>query len=286
MEKSSTAAAILLPWFPSRSKRINKRVTTDLYDLILKLVRDRRAAGAPTKDPIDVLIQIGDNDVDIVAMVMSIVFAGYIDTRIYASWALVYLGIHDEWHHRAVSEIQTMISTHSDTIATEAFHKQLASIPLSAWEDELPSLDLIIRETIRLSGSLTFLRRNLGTDIDAEGVRIARGDFMIYSVADIHMNERVYSNPSTFDPGRYEDGRNEDMGEPFGFIGFGVARHPCAGMRIAKLEIKIILAMLLLGYDCTLVDAQTNKLPAPNRNDTFQSRPLEPVYVKLKRVKD
>lgn len=44
-------------------------------------------------------------------------------------------------------------------------------------------------------------------------------------------------------------------------------------MRIAKLEIKLTLAMLLLGYDYQLVDGQglaTNVIPKPDRNDIQQ----------------
>jgi cytochrome P450 len=187
-----------------------------------------------------------------------------------------------------------VLSTHSDTTGTEPFHKQLASVPLSAWEGELPALDLIIRETIRLSSTWTFLRRNLRTDIDTDGVRIAKGDFMAYFVPDVHMNENIYPNPGTFDPGRYEDGRNEDKSVDFGYLGWGAGksvsillncisgteswptgRHPCVGMRIAKLEIKIVLAMALCGYDYTVVDEngnQTNRLPKPDPNDTLQVR--------------
>ena len=47
-------------------------------------------------------------------------------------------------------------------------------------------------------------------------------------------------------------------------------RHPCAGMKIAKLEIKIVLAMALLGYQYDVVDengVKTDYLPKPDRND-------------------
>ena len=50
-------------------------------------------------------------------------------------------------------------------------------------------------------------------------------------------------------------------------------RHPCAGVKVAKLEIKLILAMLLMGYDYTLVDGSGNypkTLPKPDRNDIQQ----------------
>jgi len=68
LEKSSTPTALLLPWFPSPSRRMNKKATRDLYGLILKFVQIRRAADTPTKDVFDVLIQRGDKDVDMVTV--------------------------------------------------------------------------------------------------------------------------------------------------------------------------------------------------------------------------
>jgi len=288
LEKSSTPIALLFPWFPSPSRRTNKRASRELYTLILGFIHGRRAAGATTKGPIDALIKKGDKDVDIISLVMGTLFAGVMNTGITSCWALLYLGNNGDWRRRAISEIQSMVSAHSGTISgTKPFHTQLASVPLSAWEDELPALDLIIRETIRLSISFVFLRRNLKTDIDAEGVRIAKGDFLLYLAADVHMNENIYSSPGTFDPARYEDGRNEDGGVDCGYVGWGAGRHPCPGMRVATLEVKIILAMLLVGYDYSIVDEhgnQTNRSPKPNLNDTVQARPLgKPVYLKFKR---
>lgn len=145
-------------------------------------------------------------------------------TIVTACWALLYLDNSGDWRRRAISEIQSMVSAHSGTLDTEPFHKQLASVPLSAWEDELPALDLIIRETIRLSISFIFLRRNLKTDIDAEGVRIGKGDFLIYLAADVHLNQNIYSSPETFDPARYEDGRKEGGSVDCGFVGWGAGK--------------------------------------------------------------
>ena len=48
-------------------------------------------------------------------------------------------------------------------------------------------------------------------------------------------------------------------------------------MRIAKLEIKLILAMILLGYEYELVDGNGNYpkvLPSQDRNDLMRVSPL------------
>lgn len=47
-------------------------------------------------------------------------------------------------------------------------------------------------------------------------------------------------------------------------------RHPCAGTKIATVEMKLILALMLLGYEYELVDGSgkyPEALPLPDRND-------------------
>ena len=52
-----------------------------------------------------------------------------------------------------------------------------------------------------------------------------------------------------------------------------LGRHPCAGMKIAKLKIKLVLIIMLLGYEYELVDGNGNypkEVPSQNRNDNLQ----------------
>jgi hypothetical protein len=52
-----------------------------------------------------------------------------------------------------------------------------------------------------------------------------------------------------------------------------LGRHPCTGMKVAKLEIKLIVAMMIAGYDFDVVDANgktPKQLPQPDRNDIHQ----------------
>ena len=62
---------------------------------------------------------------------------------------------------------------------------------------------------------------------------------------------------------------------------FSLGRHPCTGMKIAKLEIKVVLAMILLGYEYELVDGNGNypkAVPDQNRNDVHQVSPPPCVF--------
>jgi cytochrome P450 len=119
-----------------------------------------------------------------------------------------------------------LVEKYTNTTSSDPLHTRLSTIPLTAWEDELPSVDLIIRETLRISGSFTAFRRNIGQDIQTEETTIKRGDFVVYSTADANLNPDIYANPMTFDPDRYGPGREEDRKETFGYLPWGAGMYP------------------------------------------------------------
>ena len=78
----------------------------------------------------------------------------------------------------------------------------LASIPLSAWENDTPVLDTLIRETIRLSQAYVAFRRNVGPEMYIDGKVIPTGALVAYPVADVHLDPALYPDPWKFDPAR------------------------------------------------------------------------------------
>jgi len=183
-----------------------------------------------------------------------------------------------------------LVDKYTNSTFSDSLHERLSIIPLNAWEEELPSLEAIIRETLRISGSGIFLRRNIANDIQIGDATLRRGDFLAYQSAEVNLNPDIYTDPMTFDPDRYGPGREEGK-EPFGYLSWGagmyfttsnaviflsfmsLGRHPCLGMKIAKLEIKLILAMILLGYEYEIVDGNGNypkEVPSQDRNDLLQ----------------
>jgi len=288
IEKNGTPFSVLLPWFPSSAKKAKTKATMDLYTTLSSYVEARRKASTPSMDPIDLLISHGISNNDITGTVIGIVFAGVINTGVNSCWALLHLGINPKWKRKAIDEYEALVEKYTNTTSSDPLHARLSTIPLEAWENELPSLEAIIRETLRISGSNAVLRRNVGKDIQVGEATIKRGDFLAYSTADVNLDPDIYTNPMTFDPDRYGPGREEDRKASLGYLSWGAGRHPCAGIKIAKLEIKIVLAMILLGYEYELVDGNGNRatsVPDQDRNDLQQSRPLgDPCYMKYKRV--
>ncbi|KAJ3517128.1 hypothetical protein NLJ89_g699 [Agrocybe chaxingu] len=290
LEKSSTPTALLLPWFPGPAKKRKRTATKELFTKIYDIVEARRKAAVPSSDAVDVLLGQGQSTTEVVEFIVNIIFAGVVNTGMISCWALVYLASHEEWMAKAKAEVKALIEKHTNTLSTESLSRRLATIPISAWEDEMPVMEAVIRETLRVTLTNTFLRRNVIDEFSVSNGTIQQGDFVAYNVADVHLNSEIYTNPREFDPGRYDPGREEDKKTTFGFVGWGAGRHPCTGMKVAKLEIKVIVTMMLAGFDFDIVDKNgkhITKIPVPDRNDIHQARPVgDQCFFEFERIVD
>ncbi len=77
-----------------------------------------------------------------------------------------------------------------------------------------------------------------------------------YSILFTHMMPELFSDPECFDPERFAPPRCEDERTPFSLIGFGGGPRTCIGRGFARLEMKIIAATLLHGYECKVSPGQ------------------------------
>ena len=188
---------------------------------------------------------------------------------------LIDLATHLEWKEKCKKEIQDLLSRHlGDYLSSATLSERLGAIPTSAWEDELPTLDACIRESQRLYINGITLRRNVHEEMKIGDQVVKPGDFLAYSLGDVHLNPEYYPEPYKYDPGRWL--RPDPLpNAAYTYLGWGAGRHPCTGMKLAKLEMKLILAMFLTRYEYNLVDKNgkfPNPLPVPDRNDLHQVR--------------
>lgn len=186
-------------------------------------------------------------------------------------WTLIDLAVHREWREKCKSEIEELLSRHlGDPDPYPTTYDKLSAIPLSAWEEELPILDACTRESQRLAMSGALLRRNIYENINIGGKVVKRGDFVTYPTTEVHLNPEYYPAPHEYDPGRWL--RPDPVPDvPYPFLGWGAGRHPCPGMKVAKFQIKLIVATLLLRCEYELVDEDgkfPNPAPVPNKGDT------------------
>ena len=106
-------------------------------------------------------------------------------------------------------------STPSGSSASLSAH--LASISLEVWESETPTLDAIVRETLRIAQPHTAMRRNLGPEVYINDKVIPTGAYVVYPFSDVHLDPELYPYPWKFNPAR-----KEEFKTPFGYVGWGV----------------------------------------------------------------
>lgn len=92
-----------------------------------------------------------------------------------------------------------------------------------------------IEEALRLESPVRTFGRRLMRDYDMSGVQMYAGDWAMMLYASGNRDERRYAEPNKFDINR--DARDH--------IAFGYGMHLCAGMHLAKLEIRTMLEALL-----------------------------------------
>ena len=246
LQTSSTPAAVLFPWFPSPTRQAKKASTKALFTILSNYIEERKKAPLPSSNAIDILLAQGLSNTDIIGFVMAVIFAGISNTGIncklshplsisdyyfsiptlttpLACWILLFISFHAHWKSAIHTEVHALLAQYSNS--SDPLHKRLSAIPITAWEDEMPTIELVLRETIRLVFNGILFRRNLpggGSLTFPDGVGgIPSGRFLVYSISDVHMNPSIYTDPGMFDPLRFSPDRGEDKREPYSFLGWG-----------------------------------------------------------------
>lgn len=213
-------------------------------------------------------------------------FAGLVNSGINAAGLLVYLAHNQEWYRRVQSEVDAALHKHRSS-PQQSPAEIFATLTIEDWESAFPSIELGLRESIRLSLPGSSYRRNVSggaLPIGNTGEAVPRGGFALYQVDEVHMDPAMYTNPTAFDPGRFLPDRAEDRKTPFGYLGWGAGRHPCLGMRFAKLEMSVIVALFAAMFDWELVDVHGGLLkevpPLIDREKLMTHKPTQPVRLR------
>lgn len=103
---------------------------------------------------------------------------------------------------------------------------RLGRLPLEAWENDFPMVDLCLKDSIRLQLHGTGFRKNTaGKDLVIDGQVVPKDGFLVYHFGEHHLNPNIYEEPEKWDPSRYLPNRAEDKKDKFAFVGWGAGRH-------------------------------------------------------------
>jgi cytochrome P450 len=229
VETSTTATATMFPKFPSPAVLKRTYGGGRLYMILEKIVKQRATSGEKQDDALQHMLDQGERTFKIVEYILGALTAGIVNSGVNAAWVLCYLATSPEWRTKTYDEVRSLAAKYAGDTSAPLL-SQLSHVPLEAWENELPLIDLCLRDSIRLNLVGTQFRRNLSNRAIPTGKGnevIPPGAFVTYAVADVHQDPAVYPNPEVWDPARYFPDRAEDKKGKYTWVGWGVSRHPC-----------------------------------------------------------
>ncbi|KAF2114015.1 cytochrome P450 6A1 [Lophiotrema nucula] len=288
IDASSTATTVMFPKLPSPAILRRTYAGARLYMMVEKIVKQRAESGEKHDDPLQYLLDQGDRTYKIIEFMVGALFAGLLNSGINAAWVMCYMATSPEWTAKCREEVRQVAAKYTKS-PNAPLYRQLDDVPLEAWESEFPVVDLCLKDSIRLNLLGTAFRKNTsGRAIPTgNGNEVIPPDaFVTYATADVHHDPSIYPKPERWDPSRYlsEEWQAQSKARPYTWMGWGVARHPCLGMRFAKLEQNLITAYFLAAFDMELQDQNGRKLnehPLTDFNRFSAHKPDPPIYLKV-----
>ncbi|KAG9006506.1 hypothetical protein FRB94_014338 [Tulasnella sp. JGI-2019a] len=256
-------ATFLFPWLPLPAVLRKMWSSITMYRIIRRVARERERTGRRGEDTLQYLLDMGDSIQTIVEFTFGGLFAGLGNSGGTAAWLLCHLAAHPEWMAKVRAEIVQLGAKYAPIQDRQAtVTKQLLSVPLEAWETELPILELCVRESLRMYLQAPMMRKNMSSEqiiIDGDEV-VSPGAVMLFYTGAVMMNPGIYKDPHVWDPTRFYPDRAEDKSGQHVYVGWGCGKHPCRGMRFAKLEQSIIAAFFVTRFEYDLLDSTGQKV--------------------------
>jgi sterol 14alpha-demethylase len=245
LEKGVNAIAFVNPYLPLPVFRRRDRARARLVEMITDIIRQREAEAAVKQDALQVLMASRYSDGaaltpnEITGILTAAMFAGHHTSSGTAAWTLIELLRNPVWLARVRDEVDQLFGRDA-----EVTYQSLREVPV---------LEGVIKEVLRLHPPLVLLMRGVLQDFRVAGHTVAAGKQVAISPAVSHYIPELFAEPERFDPGRYAPGREEDAAT-FGWIPFGGGHHRCSGSAFALMQLKAITVSLLRDWEFELVN--------------------------------
>lgn len=238
LERGTDALAYVDPYADIESFRRRDAAREELVALVQAIIDKRVQRGTvprEERDLLDVLISIDMSADHVTGIFISMMFAGHHTSSGTAAWALIELLRHPDVMADVVAELDELYADGS-AISFQALR-------------EIPRLEAVLKETLRLHPPLIILLRVVQEEIELAGHTVPAGTMVAASPKVSNRIAEDFPEPERFDPGRYLDPRQEDLLNRWTWIPFGAGKHRCVGSAFAMMQLKAIFSVLLRDYE-------------------------------------
>jgi sterol 14-demethylase len=265
LERSITPLAFLSAHLPLPSFRRRDEARAELARMIAGVVAERRKSGLVGEDFLQTLMEArytdgkGNTDDEITGLLLAVIFAGHHTSSVTAAWTIIELLRNPAYLARVRDELVRVFGEN-------------AAVTYGALR-EITATENATKEALRLHPPLVLLVRAVMEDFVFRDFFLREGTWIMLSPLVAHRIPKLFPDPERFDPDRF----SQEMPD-FAFIPFGGGRHKCLGNAFALLQVKAVVATLLLRFDFELTGD-------PVRGDFHGTvvGPVAPVRIRYER---
>lgn len=228
--------------FPGLLKKLNKSLypaeaSEFFYNLVRTVISQRDGKPSGRKDFMDLILELRQQvDIQeaqkyetsekgsveltegiIAAQAFSFYAAGYETSATALAFLLYQLALNPTIQDKVIEEIDAALKKSNGELTYDVIN-------------EMPYLEKVFEETLRMYPVVDPLQRNATVDYTIPGtkVTIKKGQTVLIPLLGIHHDEKYYPNPEVFDPERF---RSENAGDrhPCAYLPFGSGPRNCVG---------------------------------------------------------
>ncbi|XP_011869802.1 PREDICTED: cytochrome P450 6a2-like [Vollenhovia emeryi] len=241
---------MLLFFIPSLNKIfkmsfIPKHVDYFFRTLIADLIEQRRKDSIPRNDFLHLMAELERAEKDtfdvetLTGQALSFVLDGYETSSTVMSFIAFHLATYPEIQKKLREEVMSVTNRYNGEITYEGLR-------------EMTYMDQVFNETMRLIPAQMLMKKRCTEEIELRGsdgvvCRMRPGMEVLIPSPSLHNDPEYWENPKEYDPERFGPERKQNI-KKFTYIPFGEGPRICVGMRMAQLQIKAGLAIILKRY--------------------------------------
>jgi cytochrome P450 len=206
---------------------------------ILEMIRLRKEKDGGMPDVLSALINAHDEeghitDEELVGQAALIFGAAHLTTAHTLTWTLFLLAEHPTIMSQLHSELQQNLT---------------GGFPHLMQLDRLPLTERVIKESMRIMPASSYSQRVTSCPTQLGPFHLSTGSAIIFSQFMTHHSARLYPEPESFRPERWE----EISPSPYAYLPFGAGPRMCIGAPMAMLILKSVLPTILQRFKVTAV---------------------------------
>ncbi|CAG8716812.1 26313_t:CDS:2 [Gigaspora margarita] len=224
-------------------------------DISEKLIAEQKNIPIQGKDLLALLVKANENlPVDerlkhdeLIGQVMTLLIGGHETTSTALFWAVYFLAKNPDIQDRLRKEL-------IDAFTDRNHQPTLDEI------EHLKYLECVLKETLRIMPPVQLLRRRPVKDEILNGYIIPKGTPLMIPVYAIHHDPLIWGEDvENFNPSRWLDPKIKSKISTSTFLPFGAGPKNCIGLKIAQLEFKTVLSILIRNFEFRIIEGFTFK---------------------------